>query len=100
MDKLIIKTNHHKIPIIYGYELPEKARKEFDYYDSDEELDDAVFLKYKGNYYDESQFTRLENPKGDLAYWDGIVNDTAFSGVLIKVFPDDPEYVEMAYYYG
>ena len=88
-----ITTNNKPRHLIYGYELPEKVRAEFDYYSNDD-LNDATFFKYKGQYYDISQFTCC-----DIKGWQGCHNDTYFSGLFIK-FTEDSESVIVAQYYS
>lgn len=88
-----IITNNKPRHLIYGYELPEKVKAEFDYYSGDD-LNDAAFFKYKGQYYDVNQFTRC-----NIEGWQGCHNDTYFSGLFIK-FTDDLESVIVAQYYS
>ena len=86
-----IKTNNRRRPLLYGYELPSKVRTEFDYYESEEELHEARFFKYKGQFWDIGQFIRQATPS-----WDGYHALTAFSGIHIK-FVDDYDAVIVAY---
>jgi len=88
-----IKTNNRRIPIISGYDLPEKARAEFDYSETSDELEQASFFKYKGQYWDLSQFT-----KGGPAGWDGCYALTVFSGILVKLVGDGDSVI-VAYCY-
>lgn len=88
-----ITTNNQARQILHGFELSEKAKAEFDYY-SEDELDNAMFFKYKGQYYDINQFTRC-----DIEGWQGCHNDTYFSGLFIK-FTDNQESVIVAQYYS
>lgn len=88
-----ITTNNKPRQLIYGYDLPEKLKAEFDYYSRDD-LNDATFFKYKGQYYDIDQFVRC-----DIEGWQGCHNDTYFSGLFIK-FTDDLESVIVAQYYS
>lgn len=81
-----IKTNHVPRDLIYGYELSEKERKEFDYLkdeESDERLDTHQFFRYKGEVYDPSDFMRATDI-ADLKGWDGYASDSYFSGTVIK----------------
>lgn len=89
-----VKTNNQHRPIIYGYELPPKARAEFDYYESEDELNEARFFKYKGQFWDIGQFIRQSGPS-----WDGAYALTAFSWLLIKLV-DNGNAVIVAYCYG
>ena len=88
-----IKTNNRPIPIISGFDLPEKARAEFDYYETLEELYQANFFRYKGQYWDLSQFM-----PGGPPGWVGCYSLTVFSGILIKLV-NDGESVIVAYCY-
>jgi len=97
-DGLKIFGNNHEIPTIYGYELTDEEKKEFDYHTQDE-LECTSFFRYKNNVYDLSQFSNINNfPElKDIA--DGIVNDTFFSGILVK-YCDDMEFVKVYTFYS
>lgn len=76
----------------YRYEVPKCILKtEFDYQDPEEATDG--FFQYKRAWYHLDMFMRMPNnaPK-ELKKWDGYLNDSAFSGVLIKVSNDSEEY--------
>ena len=93
MDKLTIVTNNVPRNIIYGYELPESARTDFDYIDA-EDFGGHAFVQYKGNYYDLSDFMRIEphnsfNCIREFHNWSGYHGDSYFSGVLIKRVDDE-----------
>lgn len=95
-----IKTNHKPRPIIYGFELTDKEREDFDYYDDPEELDSASFFKYRGQVYDLAEFMRIDenSPLAALGY-DGQKGDSFFSGTLVKL-SDCGEAVTVATYYS
>jgi len=99
-DKVKIFGNGHDIPIIYGYELSDKWKKEFDYYD-EEELDGNMFFSYKGWIYDMGEFMRVDSNNSPFEEcpikFDGYKSDSFFSGILIR-FSDDNEFVK-AYTY-
>jgi hypothetical protein len=84
---LSIKTNNVPRDLISAFELNSaqrsKLRKEFDYL-SDEEFDCSMFFKYRGELYSLEDFLRTE---GDLLAkgWQGILNDTYFSGLVVKI---------------
>ena len=78
-----IKTNNVPRFILYGYELPANQRNEFDWL-SDEEFNEAEFVKYKGIYYALSEFMRYDNAAYPLSNWQGYFSDSYFSGILIK----------------
>jgi hypothetical protein len=89
---LVIKTNKQWRPILQSYELPDSARERFDYL-NDEEFYGASFVKYKGYFYELGEFMRVAEG-GELAAagWDGIHNDSAWTGVLIKLSNDGERY--------
>ena len=101
MDKLTIITNNIPRNIIYGYELPESIRADFDYIDADE-FHYHNFVLYKGNYYDLSDFMRIEphnsfNCITEFQNWSGYHGESYFSGVLIK-WVDDERVIVGRYY--
>lgn len=80
--------------LIYGYELSEKERSEFDYIES-EEFEMHGFFRYKGEIYDMGEFTRIDSaiaPHPQRDGWerfDGYASDSFFSGVLVKCVDSD-----------
>ena len=90
---VMIKTDGKWRNLLYGYELPKKQRKEFNYL-TDEEFNVGNFAKYRGNYYDVGGFSRINNRVGYAEFkgWDGIVSDSYFSGMLIKLSSDGERY--------
>jgi hypothetical protein len=78
-----ITTNYVPRPVIYGYELTEEQRKEFDYLNwqkIEAGEDSADFFEYKGELYDLGEFMASSM----FPEWDGYTSDTYFSGLLIK----------------
>jgi hypothetical protein len=75
---------------IDGYELPASVRKEFDYL---EDIDQGIFFKYRGDYYDLGEFMLVPKDAKDLAGWDGYAGDSFFSGVVVKFADDSMESV-------
>jgi len=96
-DSLRIFCNNIPRPIVYGYELSEKEREEFDYYDS-EELDYAMFFRYKGEVYDMGEFMRMPKYNPFPSVWAGYMSDSYFSGILIRFPEDDDETVIVGWY--
>lgn len=88
-----IITNNQPRQLIYGYELTDKEKRDFDYLD---DIDNHNFIKYKGFIYDVSEFMRV-NSDDSLKGWDGYTGESYFSGVLIKYV--DSDYVIMGRYY-
>lgn len=94
-----IITNNVPRQILYGFELTEKEKAEFDYLDS-EEIKTHSFFRYRGQVYDLSEFVKIVQPgksgnpfshydhSGDLKDWHGIRTDSFFSAIVVR-FPDD-----------
>ena len=81
-----ISTNHQARDLISAFELNtaqySKLRKEFDYLD-DQDFESALFFEYKGQIYCLADFVRLDSYiPGN---WQGIMNETYFSGILVKI---------------
>lgn len=74
-----ITTNNQPRPLLYGWQLPESARAEFDYHD-EESFNDASFFCYKGQWYDLGCFTR-----STVSGWDGEIAELYFAGLLVKL---------------
>lgn len=81
--KVTIVTNGVPRDIVYGFELTEKERKEFDYLDNDEILE-TEFFRYKGQVYELGDFC-ISPIKG----WDGYKGESYFSGILVKFVPNE-----------
>lgn len=105
-DKIVIKTNNHNIFVHHGYEYSENFYKHnFDnHFDSYEKFkDEARIIEYKGMFFDLSDFMifdhddKIEQDASPFKGWDGHYGLTAFSGVLIKLLPNDE--CIMGYYY-
>lgn len=98
-----IITNNHERQLIYGYELTESERADFDYLD---DIDTHNFFRYQGFIYDPSEFMAV--PTGctpDLGQkdepifqnWHGYQSDSYFSGILIR-YSEDQESVVVGTY--
>lgn len=83
IDGIEIYGNGHDVPLIYGWDLTEKEKEEFDYLDNIEE--DFTGFRYKGWTYDLNDFMRTEKNSPFFGIFDGIHSDTFFSGVGIKI---------------
>ena len=93
MNNIKIMTNNKPRQLIYGYELTDKQKQDFDYI---EDIDSHDFVKYKNNIYDLSEFMRIEN-NDSLKDWHGYSSDSYFSGTLVKYTDEDT--VIMGWYY-
>jgi len=87
-EKLEIITNNHRREVVYGFELTDKERKKFDYY-NDEQINELVFFRYKGEVYELGEFM-VTSGKLKKAGWDGFRSDSFFSGLAIR-YPSDDE---------
>ena len=97
MSKLEIFTNNQPRDIIYGFQMPKGQRKNFDYLNNEDYMNNQ-FVQYHGYYYDMNEFMSVNN-NSDFKGWDGYSSDTYFSGVLIKIC-DDGDSVIMGRYYS
>ena len=87
-----IKTNNHWNNFLYGYELTEEEKKQFDYMGS-EELECGSFLRYKGYCYSLDDFMWIKhNSNPDFSGWTGYHSNSFFSGVVIKLSDDTFQY--------
>lgn len=85
---ITVTTNNQPRQLIYGYELPENKRADFDYIPEDEfEFHD--FVKYKDEFYDMDEIMRIPNDSGDLKDWDGYVGQSTFDCILVKLVDDE-----------
>jgi hypothetical protein len=89
---VIIKTSNVPRQTIYGYELPENIKKDFDHI---EDLSWSDFILYKGNYYHTNDFISTYAFNGDGSFhgqkWDGYTVDSAFNGIVVRRCEDDQD---------
>jgi len=95
-----IITNNQPRQVIYGYDLSDKEKQEFNYV---VDLDSyGPFFRYKGLTYDLNEFQRvtdtMENCHG-FNGWDGFQSDSFFSGIVIK-YTADYEHVIAGRFYS
>ena len=87
-----VYTNYHRRDILYFCDLDADqqaaARSDYDWHDTLE--DDAEFFIYKSHVYILDDFMRLDhrNEPDIFQEWDGYLNDSFFSGIVIKWAPD------------
>ena len=82
-------TNRVPRKMIYGYELTDKEKREFNYIALDE-FDSHDFFRYKGQVYDFSEFLTTQNIPEFRDNWHGYTSDTYFSGILVKLCDQEP----------
>jgi hypothetical protein len=93
-------TNNVSRPVIYGYELTDEEKAEFDHLDF--LMDDghlSEFFRYKGEVYEIRDFQMIPHNATEMFGWDGYISDTFFSGILIK-YTDEFESVIVGRYYA
>lgn len=94
-----IITNNVPRDLISAFELStkqySKLRKEFDYMD-DLDFDSSMFFTYKGQVYCLDQFLRLDHYMP--GNWQGILNDTYFSGIVVKIVESCQSIIVGTYY--
>ena len=94
-----IVTNNAPRFTVDGFDLTKRERAEFDHYNP-EELDSAVFFRYRGNVYDLAEFMRVQDEAGELKGWHGYASDSFFSGVVVKFVDNSTESVVVGRYYA
>lgn len=78
-----IITNNKPRELIYGYQLTEKEKTDFDYM---EDMELETFVRYQGMVFAISDFMRLSDDcEESKAGWHGVYGMNAFCGVLIKL---------------
>ena len=95
MQQLTVKTNNQWRPTIYGMDLTQKEREDFDYLG--DALDNSQFFKYKGRVYSFDEFIVCKSE--ELKEWDGVCSESYFYGVLIKLSKSG-DYVKVARFYS
>jgi hypothetical protein len=103
MSDITIKTNSIPRHILDGHEMTDKERKEFDYVDwdtIDTGHDSASFFRYKGHTYDLGEFMTTDPlPEfSPLRKWDGYLNDSFFSGIVIRWCEDHESVIVGTFY--
>ena len=81
-----IITNNQPRNLIYGYELTDSEKEDFDYI---ENIDSHDFFRFKGIVYDPSEFMTSPTIEPD---WQGYQSASFFSGIVIR-YTDDFEQV-------
>lgn len=87
----MIRTNNVPRPVIYGYELTDKERAEFDYIDwlgDDSEGATRQFFRYKGALYDLGDCMRVEPMNSLCTGWHGYYGESYFSAVVVRYVDD------------
>lgn len=91
-----IITDHKWKPFRYGNEVPRKVLKDqFDYLadlaDTDSDSDNG-FIYYRKRWYHLSEFVNCYNHPNLKKKWDGLLTDSFFSGIVIKIGDDGETY--------
>lgn len=98
-NQILIQSNYRPRTLEYGYQLSEKEKAEFDYIDP-EDFDMHDFLRYKGRVYDAGEFMQVQPNSPFYPYWHGQYNDSYFSGILMRIDPDDSDRVIVGTFYA
>ncbi len=107
-DKMEIRTNGHFYRTIGWHELTAKERKDFDYKDTEDKQNEAVFVRYKGVVYDLEDFMFIDKrvaphpQRPGWEKWHGYSCDSFFSGVLVRWCDTSrchDDHVQMATYF-
>ena len=96
MEKQIdIRTNHHWRQVVYGYELTEVQKADFDYINADD-FDMHSFFVYKGQVIDSGEVFAISHNMATsqpaFEAWHGYQSDSFFSGIVVKFSDDFEEY--------
>ena len=78
-----IITNNKPRQLVYGYELTDNQKSDFDYL---EDIDGEQFVQYQGMIIHIGEFMRLSGDSEESkAGWHGVHGLNAFCGVLVKL---------------
>ena len=91
-NKTKIVTDHKWKNFLYGYELTEKEKKEFDYM-SEQEIEYGNFFRYCGQVYSLFEFLVTMPEELKASGWHGFASDSYFSGIAVKVSNDCEQYM-------
>lgn len=104
-DKLTIRTNNVPRDVLYGHDLTERERAEFDWMDWSEPEGDgwaSSFIRYKGVVYHLNDFERISREphpqRPGLEKWHGMQGDSFFSGVVVRIIGDGERVVMGTYF--
>ena len=90
-----VTTDRKWKPFKYRNEVPKRVlESQFDYHDDDTS---DMYFKYGRTWYHVDQFVHIPNG-GPLSGWDGVLNESWSSGVLLKISPDAEQYQVGSYY--
>ena len=99
-----IITNHHNHDLFHFHDFSDQEqqqlRNDYDWMESDLETNYG-FFRYKNSIYHLQDFTSLhgDNYCEQFKGYDGVLSDSYFSGVLIKLNPDN-ESIKIANYFS
>jgi len=95
--RIQIKTNNQIRHLLDWEDLSQKEKSEFDYIENPELDGLGRFVRYRGIVYDISEFVVPSHNK--LKEWDGVNNDTFFSGTLFKFADENCDCVIMGQFF-
>jgi len=83
LENCNIYGNNHNINLIYGFQLTNKEKREFDYIDNID--DNFTGFRYNKRTYGLDEFLRIEKGDPFFGFADAYISDSFFSGILIKI---------------
>ncbi len=95
MSELTIRTNGHYRPVLCWENLTEKEKAEYDI----ETFYNSSFFRYRGWVYTLDDFMHIGKDSGFGDGWDGYLNCSFFSGVLVK-YSNCGDAVKVATYFS
>ena len=84
MPTVTVKTNNRIRHTFYAFEYSgdvDALRQKYDWM-TDDDFDCAAFFKYRGEVYAFAEFMRVTY--SDMSEWQGILTETAYSGLVIR----------------
>lgn len=89
-NQITVRSNFHHVPIIYGWQLSDKEKREFNYYSSLSDLHEASFFRYKGRVYNIEEFSIFQDKDRPDVFkkWEAFSNDCFRSGLVIRYAPN------------
>lgn len=89
-----VVTNNQPRELLHWHDLTKAEQAEAESL-LDEQAEESTYFRYKGQVYSLSEFMRLG---GQPKEWDGVHNETFWSGVLVRVVEHGEAVVVGSYY--
>jgi hypothetical protein len=82
-----ILTNNRPRDLLSWHDLTAKERARFDWLETETQQDCATFFRYRGWTYCTDEF--MTTDRDQFPGWHGYGCDSFFSGVLVRILPDE-----------